>query len=110
VRAAFLKQAEDILAIATKSDAGLGDTMVVLDRQGGMRMVQAAGWSMAGLAAEYGAEAIYKVERRGSTVRVEGWNGTERCLLQGEKRTDRLRNLLGSSFSGAAALACYAAA
>ena len=96
---AFLQRAEEILAVATKGDSGLGNTLMVLDRQGGIRMLAADGWSLPGAAAEYGAEAVYRVERRGSAVRVEGWNGSERCLLQGQTRNDRLRNLLGAPFA-----------
>ena len=91
---AFFQRAAEILEIATAS-ASLGDTLMVLDRQGGIRMLQPAGWSLPALAAEFGAEAVYKVERRGSAVRVEGWNGFERCLLQGQSSQDRVRNLLG---------------
>jgi len=91
----FVSRAEDILSIATAGKSGLGDTVVVLDRQGGMRMVQPEGWSLPAIAAEFGAEAVYKVERRGSRVRVEGWNGWERCLLQGELKGQRTQRLLG---------------
>ena len=79
---AFLEQAEDILDIAASGDASLQDVAIVLDRQSGMRMLDPAGWSLPALSAEFGATAVYKVQRRGATVRVEGWNGVERCLLQ----------------------------
>lgn len=92
---AFFQRAEEILQIATAGNGGLGDTVVVLDRQGGFRMLEAAGWSLPGLAAEFGAEAVYKVERRGGAVRVEGWNGAERCLLEGRSGEQRMRELLG---------------
>jgi len=45
-------------------------------------MLEPAGWSLPALSAEYGAAAVYKVERRGVAVRVEGWDGGQRCLLQ----------------------------
>ena len=47
-----------------------------------MRMLDPYGWSLPALCAEFGAAAVYTVERRGRTVRVEGWGGGERCLLQ----------------------------
>jgi len=101
---AFFQHAEEILRIATSGDTALGDTVVVLDRQGGFRMLEPAGWSLPALAAEFGAEAVYKVERRGTSVRVEGWNGAERCLLQGQSSQDRFRGLLGLPFASHAAL------
>jgi hypothetical protein len=101
---AFFRRAEEILQVATAANSALGDTLMVLDRQGGIRMFANDGWSLPALAAEYGAEAVYKVERRGSAVRVEGWNGSERCLLQGGNNQDRMRNLLGASFAAQATM------
>jgi len=79
---AFLQQAEDILDVAASGDNSIEDRAIVLDRQGGMRMLDPSGWSLPALSAEFGATAVYKVQRRGGTVRVEGWNGCERCLIQ----------------------------
>ena len=31
---------------------------------------------------EYGAAAVYKVERRGNSVRVEGWDGLRSCRIE----------------------------
>ena len=79
---AFLSQAEDILDVAASGDTSLQDVVIVMDRQGGMRMLDPSGWSLPALGAEYGATAVYKVERRCATVRVEGWDGSQRCLIQ----------------------------
>jgi CelD/BcsL family acetyltransferase involved in cellulose biosynthesis len=100
----FFRRAEEILEIATTGGAALGDTLMVLDRQGGLRMLEPAGWSLSALAAEFGAEAVYKVERRGSSVRVEGWNGSERCLLQGRTGAQRMLSLLGAPFTAQATM------
>ena len=75
----FLRHAEEILETAA---AGAGDVAIVIDRWGGLQMLPPAGWSLPAMSAEYGAAAVYKVERRGSRVRVEGWSGGERCLLE----------------------------
>jgi hypothetical protein len=95
----FLQQAEDILDVAASGDANLQDVVIVMDRQCGMRMLDPAGWSLSALAAEYGATAVYKVERRGAAVRVEGWNGTERCLVQRTLSSGRLCALPGMGTS-----------
>ena len=63
-----------------------GETAILIDRAGGMRMLDPCGWSLPALSAEYGASAVYKVERRGTTVRVEGWSGGQRCLIQRDLR------------------------
>lgn len=80
----FLRQAEDILDVATGADSEAGNLAILVDSQGGMRMLDSAGWTLPALCAEFGARAAYKVERRARTVRVEGWGGGERCLLQRE--------------------------
>lgn len=95
---AFFRRAEEILQIATSDSSSLGDTLVVLDRQGGFRMLDPTGWSLPALAAEFGAEAVYKVERKGSSVRVEGWDGSQRCLLQGQTSKNLAHTLLGLPF------------
>ena len=77
-----MQQAEDNLDVAASGDSSLQDIVIVMDRQGGMRMLDPTGWSLPALSAEFGATAVYKVERRGATVRVEGWNGFQRCLIQ----------------------------
>jgi hypothetical protein len=78
----FLRKAEEILEVAAAGGSTLSDTAILIDRRGGLRMLDPTGWSLPGLAAEYGAAAVYKVEHRGRAVRVEGWDGSDRCLLQ----------------------------
>jgi hypothetical protein len=106
---AFFRQAEEILRIATSEPSDLGDAIVVLDRQGGFRMLEPAGWSLPALAAEFGAEAVYKVERRSHSVRVEGWNGSERCLLQAQTSRNPLCGLIGAPFNYQATMLRFAA-
>lgn len=78
---AFLRQAEDVLDTAIDG-GGDQDVVIVIGRQGGIRMMDPAGWTLSALSAEYGARAVYRVERRGDATRVEGLCGSERCLLQ----------------------------
>jgi hypothetical protein len=92
---AFLRQAEEILGIAVEGDSDAGDLAIVIDRQGGMRMLDPLGWSLPALSAEFGAAAVYTVVRRAHTVRVEGWGGGERCLIQHNLSPRRVSDLLG---------------
>jgi len=96
-----LQQAEDILDVATSGDSSLQDVVIVMDRQGGMRMLDPSGWSLPALSAEFGATAVYKIEKRGETVRVEGWNGFQRCLIQRNLSSARLFQLPGMGDSHA---------
>ena len=79
---AFLRQAEEILDIAMSGDGDAGDLAILIHRQGAMRILVPQGWTLPALCAEFGAAAVYTVVRRGRTIRVEGWGGGERCLLQ----------------------------
>ena len=96
---AFLRQAEDILYVAVEGDRDAGDLAILIDRQGGMRMLDPQGWSLPALCAEFGAAAVYTVERRGRTVRVEGWGGGERCLIQRDLGPRRVSDLCGMPFA-----------
>ena len=102
---AFLRQAEEILDIAVSSDENAGNLAILIDRQGGMRMLDPSGWSLPALCAAYGASAAYTVERRGRTVRVEGWGGGERCLIQRDCRPRRAADLPGAGHRWLAAQA-----
>ena len=93
-----MRQAEDILEVAAVgSGPGSEDVLILMDRQGGMRILNPAGWSVAGLRAEFGATALYKVEQRSQTVRVEGWQGSQRCLIQRDREPVRFSDLPGVS-------------
>jgi hypothetical protein len=101
---AFLRQAEEILDIAVAGESDAGDLAILIDRQGGMRMLDPKGWSLPALCTEYGAAAVYSVERRSRTVRVEGWGGGERCLLQRDLGPRRESNFLGMRLASSSAL------
>src|ERR1017187_5050581 len=79
---AFLRQAEEILDVAVAGSSEARDLAILIDRQGGMRRLDPNGWSVPAPCAEVGGGAVYTVGRRPHTVRVEGWGGGERCLLQ----------------------------
>jgi hypothetical protein len=78
----LINHAEDLLEIAFVSENRDETAAIVLERAGGFRMLDAAGWSLPALKDEFGATAVFKVEKRGPRVRVEAWDGRERCLLE----------------------------
>ena len=79
---AFLRQAEEILGVAMAGGADLQNAAIVIDRQGGLRMLDPSGWTLPALSAEFGAASVFRIERRAGAVRVEGLAGSERCLLE----------------------------
>lgn len=81
---ALIRQAEDILDVAVATRGEQSEFVILFGRDGGMRILDGTGWGLAGLLSEYGARAVYRIERRGRKVRVEGWSGVDRCLLERE--------------------------
>jgi hypothetical protein len=100
----FLRQAEEILDTAIASDDSPADFVILFDRHGGMRMMEAAGWSAAALRAEFGAAAFYRIEHSSDAVRVEGWQGSQRCLFERKRGPARLSDLPGMCQTGYATM------
>jgi len=79
----FLRRAEEILEVASEASHNPEtETAILIDRQGGIRMLDPTGWSLPGLLAEFGAAVVYRVRKSRGTVRVEGWDGMQRCEIQ----------------------------
>ena len=82
----LLRNAERILetAVAAKED-GAQDCTICITRLGGIRILaEPAGWSLPALAADLGAAALFRIERRAGAVRVEGWSPAGSCVLRRE--------------------------
>jgi len=91
---AFLDQAEQILEIASAQENG-EEFAIVLDRAGAIRPERAGRSRL--LQIESGAKAVFRVERRCGTTRVEGWDGMRRCLLQRQSTDYMIRGATGRS-------------
>jgi hypothetical protein len=89
----LLRRAESILDVAGISENPEG-AAILLDREGGMRMMSLDGWSLPGLISEFGAHEVYSVRRVADTVVVEGWSPREQCTL---RRQIARRTLPGNS-------------
>lgn len=90
----FLRRAEEILETAV---FGCEELAIVIGRGGEVRMLNPAGWSLAALRIEFGAESVYKVERVGQKVRVEGWDGSRTCRLERAGQSPGLHHALDGS-------------
>jgi hypothetical protein len=69
---------------AGQSDTGMA---IMIDRQGGMRVLDPTGWTTAALAVEFGALSVFRVAKTSSATSVEALAGSDRCVL--ERRTER---------------------
>lgn len=68
--------------------------VILIDRQGGLRMLASAGWSLAALTAEFGASAVFRVNKGQGVTSVEGWAGADRCLIERQNDSTRSGYLL----------------
>lgn len=80
---------------SSASDAGLAgsDWTVFIGPEGGVQMVAGATESLESLAWSRGARSAWQILNRETSVRVEGWQGGRRCMLESPKTgcsTDRL--------------------
>jgi hypothetical protein len=85
----LLRHAEEILDTAI---AGTADIGIIVSKHGALRFIDAAGWSLPAMRTEFGAAAVYKVERGGCMVRVQGWDGDRICRVEKCVATRPLRN------------------
>jgi hypothetical protein len=81
---AFLRNAGEILDTACESqDYATSEYLISITFRGSIQILsEASGWSLAGLAAEHGASAVYRVRRESSKVCVEGWSAGRSCVLK----------------------------
>lgn len=79
----FLRDAERILETAATAAESNGPQYVIcISRTGSIRILSdVTGWSLPALALELGAAALYRVERQGARVQVEGWSYGRKCLV-----------------------------
>jgi hypothetical protein len=82
---AFLKNAEEIFAVAQHAGPDGGEFAILVNRDGGIHMLEMAGWELEPLRQQYGAQAAYRVTRTCGQVRLEARTSTESCMFKGDK-------------------------
>jgi hypothetical protein len=84
----FLRDAERILeTAATSADRNSPQYVICISRTGSIRILSdITGWSLPALALELGADALYRVERQGAQVQVEGWSYGRKCVVSRDSR------------------------
>jgi hypothetical protein len=76
------RQAEEILDTALAAEENSPGTAILIDRQGGVRMFDATGWTIEALTAEFGASSLFRVAKSGGVTSVEALSGCDRCILE----------------------------
>jgi hypothetical protein len=68
------------------TEEGVGETAILIDRLGGIRIVDASGWRPEALRDHYGAERVYQISRGCGTVRLSGCTQEQSCVLESKPR------------------------
>jgi hypothetical protein len=81
----FLGNAEHILEVASAGiDPNLAsrEMAILLQPDGGLKIMEAGGWALDALYAHSGAPTVYRISRCAGRVRVEGRSGSHYVLLE----------------------------
>jgi hypothetical protein len=92
------EQAREILdAAENASRKGLAcsDMTILIDPEGHIRMLADSDWPLDSLVRHHGARSAYRVSEQMGSIRVEGRDGTRRCLLEIVAHPGIARLLLG---------------
>ena len=90
----FAEQARELFDSA-QSAAGAdatSNTAILISSEGSLRLISDSDWPLESLALHHGAATAFRVTADRGTVRVEGREGSRRCVLESESpaRTARL--------------------
>src|SRR4051794_40456360 len=81
----FAQHAAELLesaSLALTAGFGVSDTTILVGRDGGIRVLDGAGWPLDSLQAEYGTAAAYRISSGRGGLRVEGRAGSTSCVLR----------------------------
>jgi hypothetical protein len=76
----FAEHAQQIMEAAEA--AGACSDMTILLGRDGIRMIADSDWPLDSLSWHHGADTAYRVTERRGSIRVEGREGSRKCLLE----------------------------
>ena len=89
----FALDAGRILAAAESS--GECSPMTILIGENGIRMIADSDWPLDSLLWHHGARTAYRVSERNGSIRVEGREGSRRCVLESKSHAAIAKALWG---------------
>lgn len=89
---ALIRRAESILDAASVAEGTSSGTAIVMDRTGGLQMLNWDGWTLNGIIGELGAAEVYIIRNSSSTVSVEAWSTTGHCTVARPRALPRAVN------------------
>jgi hypothetical protein len=85
----------DAAESASRQGQVCSEMTILIGPQGNIRMVADSDWPLDSLVWHHGAQSAYRVSERTGSIRVEGRDGTRRCLLASSSPARVARFLLG---------------
>jgi hypothetical protein len=79
--ATFWQRTKNIFDVAVARGSDSQSCFLAIDRQGHVRIIGAAGWTVSGISHEFGATEVFLIQNAGMSLRVEGWRGPEHCVV-----------------------------
>jgi len=92
------EQAREILDAAenaSRQGQVCSEMTILIGPEGHIRMVADSDWPLDSLVRHHGARSAYRVSEQTGSIRVEGRDGTRRCLLESVAHSRTARLLLG---------------
>jgi hypothetical protein len=80
---------------ASRQGQVCSEMTILIGPEGHIRMVADSDWPLDSLVRHHGAQSAYRVSERTGSIRVEGRDGTRRCLLESAAPSRIARLLLG---------------
>ena len=77
----LFRRAQSILEAASVPGCRSAGTAIVLDRNGGLRILNSEGWTLMGIVREFGAAEAYLIGNSGASITVEGWSTMDQCKI-----------------------------
>jgi hypothetical protein len=77
----LFRRADSILEAASVPGASSVGTAIVMDREGGMRILHSEGWTLNGIISALGASEVYMIRYGAEAVTVDAWSTTDRCTV-----------------------------
>lgn len=90
----FAEQAEEIFRAA--ESAGSPSDLTILMGQDGLHLIADSDWPLDSLLWQHGATTAYRVTEQRGAIRVEGRQGTARCVIESARPAAIAKMLLGS--------------
>jgi hypothetical protein len=80
---------------ASRQGQVCSEMTILIGPEGHIRMVTDSDWPLESLARHHGAQSAYRVNERTGSIRVEGREGTRRCVIESVAHSHTARLLLG---------------